>query len=237
MRYLRKLALLAAMAMAAMAFMASTASADAQETVEVSKEPAVGDDTHCLATGILHHLPATGNCRIRIVSETNMLLFQHNGMMMELLFSSCGNVFEASFNEDGVGVIYNQVWTAEGGACGREPCDEGENTSNPHRNHAWAAEFNEPVGGVNQERLVVDLCLYSHNSVATTEGTTGTICRLTLTVTHVNHAYEISTPAHDGAGNGGAPCAGMPLEAEGHWINSWNANHPDSLELAHHDDL
>ncbi len=233
MRYLRKLSLLAVMAMAAMAFMASTASA--QESVEVRLEPAAGNDTHCQAAGTFHHLPSTGNCRVRAVSESNLLFFEHTGVT-ETLFTSCATVFEAVFNEDGVGAIYNQVITPEGAACGTEPCEEGEGQSNGHRNLVWPAELSEPVGGVNQERLEVDFCLYDHDAVGSSEGTAGTICNVTLIVTRVVHAYEISSAAHDGLGNGATPCVnlGGAIEFEGHWITQTNAAHPNLFELIHH---
>ncbi len=234
MRYLRKLLLPALAAMAAMVFMGSTASA--QESVEVRLEPAGGGaDTHCQAAGIFHHVPSTGNCRVRAVSESPSLLFQHTGAS-EVLFSTCDNMFEAVFNEDGVGAIYNQGLTAEGGACGREPCDEGAGTSNSHRNLAWPAEFSEPVGGVNQENIEVDFCLYAHSFLATAEGTAGTTCNVTLAVTRVAHTYEVTSAAHDGAGNGATPCAnlGGVIELEGHWVTETNVAHPNNFEIVHH---
>lgn len=90
----------------------------------------VGFDSHCQATGIFHHVPSTGNCTVRVVSEDPPALYQHTGMS-EILFSNCSTVFEVVFNEDGVGAIYNQVLMSEGSSCAREPCDEGRTPVEP----------------------------------------------------------------------------------------------------------
>ncbi len=235
MRYLRKGFLVAVMAAVAAALMISTASA--QESLEVSREPAGGAvDTHCEAAGILYHRPSAGNCTILAETESGdgIVFFQHTGTS-EVLLTECNNEFEAIFNEDGVGAIYNQLMGPEAGDCAREPCDEGLNLSNPHVNFVWPAEFSEPVGGVNQERLEVDFCLYAHNAAPGSEGSPGVICNVVLNVTHFNHAFEFSTAAHDGLGNGGTPCTGLPIELEGHWLSRWTDSHPASIELNHHD--
>ncbi len=181
------------------------------------------------------HLPSTGDCTIRMVSESDWTLFFHSGMS-EVVTTFCASEFELLFNEDGDGAIYNQLFSPEGVTCGREPCDEGEASANPHRNLAKPAELFEPVSGVDDRALKVTFCFYTHSSSAASEGTTGSNCTVVLDLHNIGHTYEAGTPAHDGDGNGGARCAEFPaVELEGHWISQSSSAHPDSIELSHHE--
>ncbi|NLT07385.1 MAG: hypothetical protein GXY03_13900 [Solirubrobacterales bacterium] len=228
MRALRTLSTAAAMVggLLLLAFGAPAASAQA---VEMSNET-TGE--HCSDVTMVGHEPAGASCTVRIVSERPYTLWLHNGMA-EVAFSGCSTEFEAAFNEDGDGYIYNQVLTPEGGACGREPCDEGEAGSTPHKSLAWPVSLSESGGGLV---LAWTFCLYAHSSDPATEGTAGTPCQVNVLVTDEgNHDWEVGTPAMDQNGNGGAPCTnlGGAVEWDGHWLVERNENHPDSFEVEH----
>ena len=218
MRNTRKLLLLAFGLIAAMALVPSVASA---QNVELERES--GGD--CPAVTAVGHLPsALGGCTIHAVTEpgTTADLYQHVAGVGEVPFSQCSNEFEATFNAAGVGFIYNQVLTPEGGACGREVCDEAEGQPNPHRNIEWAARISEPTA-TSGERINVTFCLYQHSAVATSEGTTGTPCQVDLATSRVGHAYEVRTlPINPALNQHGSPCInlGGAVELVGHWVSS-----------------
>jgi hypothetical protein len=229
MRHVRKLFLLVAAAIAAMAFAASAASA---QTVEVNQE----DGGHCGPVTVSEHIP-TGGCSVRAVSTQPSVLVRHISGVGEVEFSLCDNVFEARVNENGHGYIYNQVLSPEGAPCGREPCDEAETGNHPHRNLPWEVQLREPVGGVNEEILRVTFCLAALDT-GPVEGQAGTPCTVDITVTHVEHAMEFSTPHFTPTHDGGAPCINLGgiVELEGHWISQPNENHPNLIEVHHLDD-
>jgi hypothetical protein len=213
MRNIRKLLLLAVGVSAAMAFVPSAASAQ----VELEREQ--GGDCPTVVT-VVNHRPSDTGCSIHAITEpgTTADLFQHTGVS-EVGFSQCTNEFEAAFDRNGHGFIYNQVLQPEGVPCGREPCDEAEPSTNPHRNLAWEAQIGEPLPPMSQESLTVTFCLYAHNPAVGSEGTVGTNCTVNLSVSRVEHQYEVET------GNGvehTSPCTnlGGVVELEGHWITT-----------------
>lgn len=230
MRHVRKLFLLVAAAIAAMAFVASTASA---QTVELSQE----DGGHCGPVTVVNHIP-TGGCSVRAVSTQPSVLVRHIVGVGEVEFSQCDNVFEARVDENGHGYIYNQVLTPEGPPCGREPCDEPATSPNAHRNRPWEVQLREPENGQNQEILRVTFCLAAFSTPLGDEGQAGTPCTVDITVTHIEHAMEFSTPHFDEFHNGGTPCLNLGglIELEGHWVSAQNENHPNLIEVHHLDD-
>jgi hypothetical protein len=227
MRSSRKL-LLVVLTGAAMGIAAPSAFA---QSVEVLDEPG---GAHCAAVTMQNHLPVSGDCIARVASDSPVELYLHDGLS-EILFSTCSMVFELALGEDGDGFAYNQALTPEGGACGREPCDEAEVSPTPHRSLAWPVQLQEPASGSNREVLALTVCLYAHNSQ--NEGFVGTACTFNLDVVNAGHAYEFSTP-HDLEGNGGAVCAQAPtIELEGHWLTEPDVSHPNTFEVVHLDDL
>jgi hypothetical protein len=234
MRHLRKLLLAVASVVAALAFSAPAAMAQ-QEPVEVSNETT---EEHCSDFTMVDHEPVGATCTVRIVSERPFVFWLHEGMV-EHIISECDTVFEAAFNEDGQGFIYNQELTPERGECGREPCDEAEDGETPHKNLAWPAEITEVAPG--QLNLRVELCLYAHSFEPETEGTTGIPCVIDLGLVDENpgpppgHAWEVGTPPIDRSGNGGAPCInlGGAIEIDCHWLFAPNQAHPDGIEIDH----
>jgi hypothetical protein len=225
MRNVRKLFLSVAAAMAAVAFAASTAYA---QTVEVSQE----DGGHCGSVTLVEHVP-TGGCSLKAVWTQPTVLVRHIAGVGEVEFSQCGISFEMRINEDGHGYIYNQVFTVNGGSCGRESCDEVA----PHHDLPWEAQFREPFGGLDQEILRVTFCLAAFDP-GPAEGQTGTSCTVDITVTHFEHAMEFSTPHFNLDHRGGAPCInlGGVVELTGHWVTQPSVFHPNSIEIHHLDD-
>ena len=229
MRNIRKLLLLAFAAIAAMAFVPSVASA---QTVELERE----QGGHCPAVvTLVNHLPSDEGCSIHAITEpgTTADLFQHTGVA-EAPFSTCENEFEAAFDENGHGYIYDQV-LSEVGACGREPCDEAETGATPHRNHAWEAQINEagpPDAG--EETIRVTFCLYPHNPTGG-EGTTGTPCTVDLHVNQIEHDYEVESGDVD---NHESPCINLGgiIELEGHWVTTPATPSHRGFEVHHLDD-
>jgi hypothetical protein len=231
MRNLRKLLLVMASVVAALAFSASTVSA--QEPVEVSNETT---EQHCSDFTMVNHEPVGASCTVRAVSERASILWLHTERLVEVPFSECDNVFEAAFNEDGEGYIYNQVLTPERDVCGREPCDEAATGATPHKNLAWPAEIRETAPGVL--KLHVEFCLYEHSDQDEDEGTAGIPCEVLLNLEDEdppNHAWEVGTPPITPTGDGGAPCEnlGDVVELDGHWLLETNQAHPDSIEIEH----
>jgi len=104
----------------------------------------------------------------------------------------CSNEFEAAFNGAGLGLIYNQVLTPEGGPCGREVCDEGEGSPTPHRNLAWPARVYE-AGNNGGLRFKFMFCLNAHSAIGPSEDAAGTSCTFDVAVSKVGHAYEFRT--------------------------------------------
>jgi hypothetical protein len=207
---------------------ASTASA---QTVELERE----QGGHCpTVVALVDHLPSNTGCSIHVITEpgTTLDLFQHTGVS-EVPFSGCQLEFEAAFDENGHGFIYNQVLSPEGAPCGREPCDEAEPS---HRNRAWEAQIGEPVDGVDQETLTITLCLYAHNPSSTSEGTAGTSCTVNLAVNQVEHAYEVAT---GNALDHTSPCTnlGGVIEWEGHLVTTPATPAHRGFEVHHLDDM
>lgn len=230
MRNIRKLLLLAVGMMAAMAFLSSAASA---QTVRLEQEAVVGNCPTNI--NVVAHIPQNRQCSINAesVAGTTADLYNHVPGVGEVRFSQCQNHFEAAFNRDGAGVVYDQV-LVEAALCGREPCEETEvpPSANPHRNLAWPARISEvtdpPVG---EERLTVTFCLHAHTDVPSEEGG-GTNCTVHLHVTRQVHTYSVRTPP-DVNGNGGAPCEEVPqIELEGRWTGTRAEDHP-SFEVHH----
>ena len=225
MRNVRKLLLLAVAAIVAMAFAPSVASA---QTVELEKETG----GHCPdSVEVVNHVPDDLDCSIHATTEpgTTADLFQHTGTS-EVPFSQCENEFEAAFDEDGFGYIYDQVLTPEGGTCGREPCDESETSATPHRNFEWPAQIREVAAG--EELIEVTFCLTAHNPT-TGEGTAGTPCTVHLHVNRVGHEYEVESG--DGVDNHESPCENLGgiIELEGHWVTSPAGGGHDGFEVHH----
>ena len=218
MRTLRKVWLLLVGVMAGMAFVPSAASA---QNVELEREQGGNCPTLIFNVG---HVPSETGCAMHVVTEqgTTMDLYQHVAGVGEVPFSQCSNEFDATFNVGGDGFIYNQALTPEGGPCGREVCDEGEGTANPHRNIDQSAEIYESFDG-SGERMELTFCVYAHNSTRASEGTLGFLCTLDLAVSRVGHAYEIRTlPISPAFNQHGSPClnVGGAIEVVGHWVST-----------------
>jgi hypothetical protein len=230
MRISRKIPLLAAAVIAMLAFAAPGASAQnhPEGTVELSNERT---GAHCSDFTTVNHEPEGATCTLHATTSEPLSWFLHNGLA-EIAFSQCDGEFEAAFNEDGEGILYHQFLGPEGGACGREPCDEGEGSASPHVNVEWPAEiYEDPVTG--DLKFGFTFCMYPHGSGS--EGGTPTACRLVLDVIHDGHDYRFTSPPHDGGGNGAAPCINLNgvIEYEVDWVPSPTEPHPDSIEVAH----
>ncbi|HEX2291171.1 MAG TPA: hypothetical protein VHH53_13470 [Pseudonocardiaceae bacterium] len=226
MRNLRKLVLLATTAIAALALPTTTATAQhpgyehPEGTVELTNEP-TGE--HCTDFTVEGHQPVGANCTLHATGSFSF--FIHTGLS-EAQFTACQNEFEAAFNENGEGVIYDQILAPEAGTCGREVCDEAGAGGENHPNIPWGAELFEAPddGGL---KLGYRFCLYAHSDGD--EGQVGTVCHIILDVAHVEHAYELSTPPT------GALCEELPIEIVGHWVTGLTEEHPDSIETIHLD--
>ena len=221
-----KLAAAAVWVVTALALGASTASA---QTVELEREDGLG---HCPPeVHVVDDRPDDTACSIHAITEpgTTWDIFQHNGVS-EIGFSQCQWEFEAAFDENGHGYIYDQVLT-EAPACGREPCDEAEPS---HRNRPWEAQINEsgpPDAG--EETLTMTLCLYPHNPTSG-EGTPGTSCTVNLHVNRIEHEYEIETGDDDHTS--GCINLGNIIEWEGHLVTTPATPEHPGFEIHHLDD-
>ena len=207
------------------------ASAASAQTVELERE----QGGHCPAVvTLVNHLPSDTGCSIHVITEpgTTLDLFQHNGVS-EVPFSGCELEFEAAFDENGHGYIYDQVLTPEGGACGREPCDEAEPS---HRNWAWEVQIDEAgPPGAGEETIRMTFCLYPHSSQAGSEGTAGTNCTVDLHVNRIEHEYEIETG--DGDHTSGCINLGNIIEWEGHFVSTPSTPRHRGFEVHHLDDM
>lgn len=230
MRGLRNALLVVAAALFMVACSASGASAQnhPEGTVELSNERT---GQHCSDFTVVDHRPVGATCTLHATTASGPLSwFLHNGLS-EIQFSSCEGEFEAAFNENGEGVLYNQVLGPEGPVCGREPCDEPGTGEEAHSNLTWPAEiYEDPATG--DLKFGFTFCMYPHS--AGNEGGATTACRLVLDViTDDVHAYRFSSPPHDPSGNGASPCEGIPVEYEVEWVPSLTEAHPDPIEIAH----
>lgn len=234
MRNVRKLLLLALGLIAMAAMLPSVASA--QESVELYEEISPGViGNHCpTVVADDHHLPSNAHCSINAesVAGTTADLYQHVAGVGEIRFSQCVNHFEGAFDENGEGYVYDQV-LEESAGCGRQPCDEAEDSDHPHRNRMWRAHLNEVTGpAVEEEQLTVTFCLTPHGAV---EGSAGTPCTVNLHVERLGHSYFIRTAPDVPSGQGGSPCTNIPgdiIELEGRWNAGPGDGH--SSFLVHH---
>jgi len=208
MRKLRTL-LLAASGLAAVIAIAP-AGAGATAAIEVFDETS---QTHC-GEVVLNGHEVSGGCEISMTAEggtstPSVVIVGHNGVS-EVVATSCSNRFDARFNEEGYGYVFNQVWA--GTFCPLVTCDEASHAEVPGE-----AQFAELL----PDRLVLSMtiCLRLANSG---EGGGPLIqCQMTLTVSEPEqHEYELTN---------NAPCVGNPGgELLGHWLIDETA-----IEVAH----
>jgi hypothetical protein len=218
MRLARNLFLLAATAIAMLAIATPAANA-----IEVTDEPT---GNHCSEVSVSADGEHTvsGGCEIHVATEpdTSFDFSGHWEDSGEVVFTQCGNEFNARLHESGNGLIYDQELT--GASCGLEACDEAN-----HANIPWPANLME-FGAF--EALQYTFCIRGVQQ----EGTQGNPCTLYIPlVTDSDHEYEFGTLA---PGPTLPHSAGAPLQSRcsqnaaisfnGHWAIT-----DTPIEIAH----
>ncbi len=179
MRLAIRLLVLVATALAVVAIGSPSASAQGEVSAETTSD-------HCSAVTLSAGHTVAGGCRIRVVSESELILQAFVGGFGWLTISTCEAQVEAALGEDGAGYVYDAVLTPhQGPPCTRRPCDE-----------TTGAQLPWPLL-VTAGSLEITYCL---RTVFDPPGAAGTWCHMEVPLATDGHQVELTTTGASGSG-------------------------------------